>query len=410
MQCAIRLVPQQIGGKRGPCKRSKQVRAARVSAAAITKDTEGERRRKMVNLGTALLTGGGFGFLLDRAKTDVPLAITEQMAMHHFTMMRMFLGASATSLLVMALLHATGVKERVPRGGLALGLGKCGGYGANVLGGTLLGSGMALTGSCPGTVWAQVGAGLPYVVHIIAGGMLATLVVGYLEKGLLEKLPNYQKRGEPKALDQMLKIPYPAVAVGMAVMMVAVIKVVEVYFPWKVSSALWVAPGAPLASFPPTLHSAAWDPLIAGVLLGLLQIPAILTNGTGLGASAGWVFAAGMAAKTCDHKCEENAPYFTRTRSIWQAVAALGMVCGGFISNYYARASVVGPVLSAKAAVGVGSAVSAFCGGFLLLLGSRIANGCTSGHGLTGMATLSISSFITVACMFAGGILTKLLL
>ena len=52
----------------------------------------------------------------------------------------------------------------------------------------------------------------------------------------------------------------------------------------------------------------------------------------------------------------------------------------------------------------------AFVGGFLMLLGARIADGCTSGHGISGIAQLSIGSFIAVAAMFAGGIGTAMLL
>ena len=45
-----------------------------------------------------------------------------------------------------------------------------------------------------------------------------------------------------------------------------------------------------------------------------------------------------------------------------------------------------------------------------LLLGARIADGCTSGHGLSGMAQLSVGSTVAVAAMFAGGIATATLL
>ena len=46
-----------------------------------------------------------------------------------------------------------------------------------------------------------------------------------------------------------------------------------------------------------------------------------------------------------------------------------------------------------------------FAGGFVMLLGARIAGGCTSGHGVSGMAQLAVGSFVAVAAMFAGGIL-----
>jgi hypothetical protein len=52
----------------------------------------------------------------------------------------------------------------------------------------------------------------------------------------------------------------------------------------------------------------------------------------------------------------------------------------------------------------------AFFGGFILLLGARLADGCTTGHGISGMAQLAVSSTIAVAAMFAGGILTAMLL
>lgn len=44
------------------------------------------------------------------------------------------------------------------------------------------------------------------------------------------------------------------------------------------------------------------------------------------------------------------------------------------------------------------------------MLGARIAGGCTSGHGISGMASLGLASFVTVAAMFAGGIASALVL
>ena len=41
-----------------------------------------------------------------------------------------------------------------------------------------------------------------------------------------------------------------------------------------------------------------------------------------------------------------------------------------------------------------------------MIFGARLAGGCTSGHGISGMSTFSISSIITVMAMLSGGILT----
>ena len=51
----------------------------------------------------------------------------------------------------------------------------------------------------------------------------------------------------------------------------------------------------------------------------------------------------------------------------------------------------------------------AFFGGFIMLFGARIADGCTSGHGLSGMAQLAVGSTVAVAAMFVGGIATATL-
>lgn len=45
----------------------------------------------------------------------------------------------------------------------------------------------------------------------------------------------------------------------------------------------------------------------------------------------------------------------------------------------------------------------AMTGGALMAIGSRMAGGCTSGHGISGMSLLSLSSMITIASTFAAG-------
>ena len=49
--------------------------------------------------------------------------------------------------------------------------------------------------------------------------------------------------------------------------------------------------------------------------------------------------------------------------------------------------------------------VSVVIGGFLVVFGTAWAGGCTSGHGVTGMASLEPASFIAVLGFFAGGLL-----
>lgn len=49
-------------------------------------------------------------------------------------------------------------------------------------------------------------------------------------------------------------------------------------------------------------------------------------------------------------------------------------------------------------------------GGFLVGFGARYANGCTSGHAISGLSALRVTSLVAVAGFFAGGLLATHLL
>ena len=49
--------------------------------------------------------------------------------------------------------------------------------------------------------------------------------------------------------------------------------------------------------------------------------------------------------------------------------------------------------------------VCAFAGGTVAMFGVRLADGCPSGHGLSGMMQLSVSGLVAMACFFLGGVL-----
>lgn len=54
--------------------------------------------------------------------------------------------------------------------------------------------------------------------------------------------------------------------------------------------------------------------------------------------------------------------------------------------------------------------VAAFLGGVLLLFGARMAGGCTSGHMISGISQLALSSFIFGVCTFGAAIATAKIL
>eukprot|EP00873_Tetraselmis_striata_P025581 jgi/Tetstr1/445845/TSEL_033485.t1 len=352
----------------------------------------------------ALSAGGVFGYALDKAKTNVPWVISEQMAMGNMTMMRMFLAASGTSVAAVLGLHVLGLKQRKPKPGLALGPAVLGPCGANLVGGALLGAGMELSGSCPGTIWAQLGSGTPYAWTVVLGGVGGTLLFGYLEKVFRRRSTRFHRPQSPQGADLVpRRLSYEAVAGLMAAAMAGAARGVEALRPWRVEQDAIVAHGGALTANPFDLAAASVDPASAGIMLGLLQLPVQLSPGAELGQSSGWVLAAGLLASLVDRDLATHAPYLHKAKSdrkaAFQLRTWLGIVGGAALSQALGGR----PKLLGAAANGCGGPVRGALGGALLLFGSRLGSGCTSGHGLSGMATLSAGSFVSVVGMFGGG-------
>ncbi len=169
----------------------------------------------------------------------------------------------------------------------------------------------------------------------------------------------------------------------------------------------------------PTFKDKAWSPYAAGVIIGLLQIPAFLLINTALGASSSYVtVATGVAAPVDGRVLTEQFAYLARhvatAKDFWQVALVAGIALGAWLS---ARGSGTlrhgfSPIWTRAAGTRtlLARGVMAFIGGYLMLWGARLADGCTSGHGLSGVGQLAISSMIVVACMFAGGIASAMLL
>lgn len=165
------------------------------------------------------------------------------------------------------------------------------------------------------------------------------------------------------------------------------------------------------------LKEKAWSPYLAGALIGLLQVPAFIFLGTALGASSSYVTVSASLAEFVDpgiRALSYAGKYLDGAKNWWQVALVAGIATGAFISASLSgtRRSAPSPVWAR--ALGTKSTAArfalAFLGGFILLFGARLADGCTSGHGISGIAQLAVSGFIAVGAMFAGGIATAMLL
>jgi hypothetical protein len=160
------------------------------------------------------------------------------------------------------------------------------------------------------------------------------------------------------------------------------------------------------------LRSKAWSPYAAGVVIGLLQIPTFLLLSTALGASSSFVTIGAHLAALVDPKVQQIqyfASHMWGAKNWWQVAVVAGIALGAFLSMRLsgARRQAISPVWARAMGTTTlaGRAPLAFAAGFLMLLGARIAGGCTSGHGISGMAQLAVGSTVAVAAMFAGGML-----
>lgn len=166
-----------------------------------------------------------------------------------------------------------------------------------------------------------------------------------------------------------------------------------------------------------SLTSKSWSPYVAGVVIGLLQIPAFVLIDTALGASSSYVTIGGLVASWVDPailKIDYVARHVAPTgKNWWQVALVIGIVIGAFVSMKLsgAQRQPISPIWAR--ALGSDSPsrryAVAFIAGFLMLFGARLADGCTSGHGLSGTAQLAVGSIVAVVAMFAGGIATAML-
>lgn len=161
-----------------------------------------------------------------------------------------------------------------------------------------------------------------------------------------------------------------------------------------------------------------WSPYLAGALVGLLAIASVyattqlLGKTSYLGASTTFVRAAGLLEQTVAPEHVAANEYFTKekVRIDWQFMLVFGIFLGALISSVTDKSfklEAVPPIWSERFGPSiVKRAIGAFMGGIIAMTGARMAGGCPSGHGLSGMMQLSVSSLVAFVMFFGVGILT----
>lgn len=168
-----------------------------------------------------LATGIVFGFALEKSRVFEPGVIVGQMQLRNFIMLKIFLAAVITGLLSLAVLNGLfGIKLHLKP--LLLK--------ADIIGGLILGVGIALSGACPGTSLAQAGAGYRDALFVILGGIAGAITYGYFDAPITAALA---EKGEKVAFDTMLGLPFWLAAVALAVALAMFLMVLERMTSWR---------------------------------------------------------------------------------------------------------------------------------------------------------------------------------
>lgn len=134
-----------------------------------------------------------------------------------------------------------------------------------------------------------------------------------------------------------------------------------------------------------------------------------------IGVSMQYVVLDGVLLHAALPEVADSSPYLKQASKGWTLASyeflfVVGIPLGAFIAAAATRRLTgrVVPSLWAQR-FGPGSARRlgwSFVGGFLLLFGARFGGGCTSGHMISGVSQLAVSSFAFTTALFASAILT----
>jgi hypothetical protein len=257
--------------------------------------------------------------------------------------------------------------------------------GGIAIGGIIFGVGMAILGYCPGTLPVSLGEGsidaLIGIIGGLAGGFVYTVVAPSVQSIIgpdLGSISLFTLVGQHHFIFYLLDIILGAAFVGAAF--------------WlnkkeKAPDLKWLYSGIGLA------------------LLNAIVFLEVVSNRI-IGASTAYPYVADLVTGTT------NNNYFTKIQGPgqWEVLFLTGAFISGIVISLFRKEFKI-TLIHSNWAKYKGNSVAkriiwSFIGGFILILGSRMAGGCTSGHILSGGMQLALSSLVFAGFVFAGLLLT----
>ena len=166
-----------------------------------------------------------------------------------------------------------------------------------------------------------------------------------------------------------------------------------------------------------------WPWYVSGPLIGLMVPLLLIAGNKSFGISS-----------SMRHICAMCVPVkikffdYDWKKESWSLVYVAGILLGGFLAGYVFRnpnpvalsestiadlnnmglynmnGLVPAEVFNMTTLFSLKGFLMIVVGGFCVGFGTRYANGCTSGHSITGLSALNLSSLVATICFFIGGL------
>lgn len=169
------------------------------------------------------------------------------------------------------------------------------------------------------------------------------------------------------------------------------------------------------------LRRKAWSPYVVGAAIGVLSWFAFATVNKPIGITSAFENTAALTAQAAAPGWAQQHSYYAekakenKTPKIdWEWMLVIGVFFGALLSAALSKDRTrekVPPLWAWRFGPSVGKRFAgAFFGAALMMFGARLAQGCTSGHGISGALQLALSSWIFVALLFASAVATTFII
>lgn len=340
---------------------------------------------------------------------------------------RLFIGCiaigSAVGSIVLYALYASGVSMHFgPKPTYIIGI---------VVGGLLFGAGLAISGYVPGSEWMALGEGRRDVLYAIPGGLLgaAAWTVVY-QTPVGHWLVNTWNFGRLVIGGSITTIP-PERALIIAIPYAIVLLLIAYFLPryqggkrsclrqaiaptadpvdeaHRLDTIAYLSEGGMAGGQSPLVQKRVPEPnffsptmLFVGAIIGLTVVAGIFLHQI-FGESTTYSWIAGQLL----------LPHFTYSQTVfakigWEPLSDIGTFLGSFLAAIFLsrRFNAFRPVIPPSWRNRFGTSpfkrvAGSFGGSFLVLFGARMADGCASGHILSGGVQMAVSAWVFTAAV-----------